>query len=342
MFNIRANRLFLSLLIACSAFLLLSFTPSYGQEQIEKLVILGGGPAGLSAAIYAGQANLNPLVIEETGGSQRSYRMENYPGFPEGISYLDLLERIHQQAEKFGARFQLGPVVDVDLTHRPFRLTLSDGRNLYAKAVIIALGTSKRWLGLPSEEALKGKGVSGRASEDGPHFEGKNVVVIGGGDHALGEALILANYAANVTIIDQAVKFYASPRLQEKILANPKIHVIRESAVDDILDVKQDKVTGVLIRNLQTQQTRIYPSEGVFVAIGSQPNTALFKGQLDMTPSGLLKLKDCGTETRIPGVFAAGDLTESSYRKAITAVCTGVMSALDAARYLSATESANH
>jgi thioredoxin reductase (NADPH) len=224
--------------------------------------------------------------------------------------------------------------VDLDLTGYPFKLRFIDGRTVLAESIIVALGTSKRWLGLPSEEALKGKGVSGSASCDGPLFQGREVVVVGNGDAALEEALALTEFASKVTLINRAEKFRASAYLQERIFAHPKIHVIWSSEVEDILDVTQNRVTAIVLRHFKTQELTTYPCEGVFVAIGRRPNTDLFKGQLELSPSGLIVADSMGTQTSVLGVFAAGDVSDPTYRKAITAAATGCMAAMDANRFL--------
>jgi len=287
------------------------------QDNIEKLVILGSGPAGLTSAIYAGQVNLKPLVIggNECDGQLSSiYHMENYPGFPEGINGAELVERMRIQAEKFGAHFYPGAVVDIDLSNSPFRLTFEDGHAVYSESIIIALGTSKRWLGLDSEEILKEKGVHGSATCDGPLYQDKEVVVAGGGDAALEEAIALTEFAAKVTLIHRTNKFNASSYLQEKIFSNKKIQVIWDAAIDEILDVSQGYVTGVVLRNLKTQEKTTYPCAGIFVAIGRQPNTQVFREQLELTSTGLIVVNS-GTQTSIPGVFAAGDVSDPTYRK---------------------------
>jgi len=318
--------------------LLVVSLPLFSEESIEKLVILGGGSAGLTSAIYASQAGLQPLVLEgnECAGQLSAvYRMENFPGFPEGISGDELIEKMRVQANQFGARFQPGTVVDIDLKMRPFRLTLNNGQTFYSEALIIALGTAKRWIGLDSEEALKGKGVHSSAICEAPLFQGKEVVVVGGGDAALEEALSLTEYAIRVTLIHRSNRFNASAYLQEKIFAHEKIRVIWESAVEDIYDITQDRVTGILLRNVKTQEQSLLPCDGVFVSIGRQPNTDLFKGQLEIAPSGLIVVDGHSTETSVLGVFAAGDVSDPTYRKAITAAGTGCMAAMDAIRFLS-------
>ncbi len=317
--------------------IILFLITSLFSEEPENVVILGGGPAGLTAAIYAGQGGLLPLVVEgEKCEGQLAVvnHMENYPGFPEGISGDDLLHSIHIQAEKFGARFKSGKIIDVDLLHRPFRLTFSDGQTLYSHAVIIALGTAKRWIGLDSEKALLGKGVSGSAACEASLYQNEDVVVVGGGDAALEEVLALSEYAAKVTLIHRNNHLNASNYLQEKIFSKHNIQVILNSAVDEILDVSQNRVTGIIVRNLQTQERSDLPCKGVFVSIGRKPNIDLFKGQLEISASGHIIVHPSTSQTSIPGVFAAGDVCDPTYRKTITAAGFGCMAALDTIRYL--------
>lgn len=316
-----------------------SFSIAYAEEAIEKLVILGAGPAGLTSAIYAGQANLSPLVIEggECDGQLASvYYMENFPGFPEGIQGDELVNRMHLQAEKFGARFQPEILIDIDLSHSPYRLTMKNSQIIYAESIIIALGTSKRWIGLESEEALKGSGVSGSATCDAPLFLNKEVVVVGGGDAALEEALALTEFATKVTLLHRSDNFNASTYLQDRIFAHEKIHVIWNSTVEEILDVSKGRVTGIVTRNLKTKEKNVLPCEGVFVSIGRKSNVDVFKGQLEITKEGQIVIDSHSTQTNIPGVFAAGDVSDVMYRKAITAAGQGCMAALDAIRYLNA------
>ncbi len=309
----------------------------FSSDLVERLVILGSGPAGLTAAIYAGQAGLKPLVIEKddcSGQLSAVNHIENFPGFPEGINGNELLERMHLQAEKFGARFHLGTVIDINLTNHPFSLTFNDGHTVYSEAIILALGSSKRWLKLDSEEALKGKGVGFSATCEASLFKNKDVVVVGGGDAALEEAINLAEYAKKVTLIHRSDKLNASLYLQEKISSNSNIQVVLNSAIDDILDVSKGRVTGVALRNLITEEKSVIQCEGVFVSIGRQSDSDLFQGQLEITPSGLISVNSPSTQTSIPGVFAAGDLSDPTYRKAITASGTGCMAALEAIIFL--------
>lgn len=324
--------------LALPLLLSLSFLlPCHADEQVEKVVILGGGAAGLTAALFAGQSKLSPVIVEGKGAGQIGavYKMENYPGFPEGISGDELVDRIRIQAENFGARFHSGSVVDVDVINRPFKITFDNGQMMYAETIILALGTSKKWLGLDSEEALKGKGVSGNATTDAPQFQDKEVVVVGGGDAALEEALVLAKYARKVTLIHRSSQLSAAEYLKEKVGMNDKIRIILDSAVAEIQDVSKGYVTSVLLKNLKTEELTALPCEGVFVSIGRQANVGIFKGQLELTSSGLVAVETPGTETSVAGIFAAGDISDPTYRKVITAAGSGCMAAMDAIRFLS-------
>lgn len=326
--------MFILLLFLCLSALC---KPCYAGNT-ESLVILGGGISGLTAAIYASRANLDPLVIEgpEPGGQLLTTSIiDNYPGFPEGITGQELMDRIHQQAERFGTRFLNDYVTAVDLRTRPFQLTLSDGDTVKCEALIIALGASAKWLKLESEQALKGYGVSACAICDGFFYQGKDVVVVGGGDAALEEALILSKYVNKVTVIHRRNELRASPYMQNRAFADEKIHFLWSSNVEAINDVTQRQVTDVIVRNIETQELSAYPCDGVFVAIGHQPRTALFRGQLEMDAGGYLVTSPYCTETSVPGVFAAGDVADPTYRQGITAAGTGSMSALDAVHFLS-------
>lgn len=320
---------FLFILIFC-------ITLSFANE-VEKLVILGSGPAALTAAIFAGQAHLHPLVVEGKESERQLtsvYKMENYPGFPEGITGEELVARIRVQAEKFGTRFKTGAVVDVNLEHKPFRLIFDDGTVLYSHAIIVAVGTMKRWLGLNSEKALMDKGVSGSAICDTSFFHEKEVVVIGGGDAALEEALALAEVASKVTLIHRSSTLNAATYLKEKVFATNKIDVLLNAQVEDILDVSIGKVKGVELRDLITGVPFTLPCEGVVVSIGRKPNTAMFKNQLKLSHTGLIATESHGTQTSVTGVFAAGEVSDPTYRKAITSAASGCMAAMDAIKFL--------
>lgn len=317
--------------------LLFLFSASLLLGKPEDVVILGSGPAGLTAAIYTARAGLSPLVIEgnEPGGQiAYSEMVENFPGFPEGISGYQLSENMRTQATRFGAKIASAKVVEVDLSSRPFSLFLEDKTVIQAKSLIIASGASAKWLGLPSEQLLVGKGVSSCATCDGYFFKNKHVVVVGGGDTAMEDALLLTNYAQKVTVIHRRDSLRASKVLQDKAFANKKIEFIWNSAVEEISDPEKGKVTGVSLRNLSSGKTHFFPCDGVFVAIGHTPNTALFAQNLPLDELGYIILKGKTTATSIPGLFAAGDITDPRYRQAVSAAGSGCMAAIDAYRFL--------
>lgn len=302
--------------------------------SIENVVILGTGPAGLTAAIYCARANLNPLVIEglQAGGQLTiTSEVENFPGFPEGILGPELMDRFRKQAERFGARFVQGQVTEVQFkSNNPFILK-ADQAQFEARTVIISTGASANLLGLPNEWRLMGKGVSTCATCDGFFFRKQDVAVVGGGDSACEEAQFLTRFANKVTLIHRRDQLKASKIMQERVLKNPKIEVIWDTAVEDVLGEKE--VNGLRLRNLKTQATSELKVQGFFVAIGHSPNTKLFRGQLEMDESGYLKTYN-GSKTNIPGIFAAGDVQDHVYRQAITAAGSGCMAAIDAERYL--------
>jgi thioredoxin reductase (NADPH) len=302
---------------------------------MREVIILGSGPAGLTAGVYAARAHLTPLIVDghEPGGQLTLTTMvENFPGFPEGLLGPDLIRSMRQQAERFGAEFRQGAVTAVELGRPPFRITI-DGMLEECRALIIATGASAKMLGLPSERQLIGHGVSTCATCDGFFFQDQEVMVVGGGDSALEEALFLTKFAKRVTLIHRRDKLRASKIMQEKAFANPKIAFLWDSAPEEILDVMQQKVTAVRVRNLKTGAVTDRAVDGIFVAIGHTPNTAVFQGLLEMDAVGYITTHD-GTKTSVPGVFAAGDVQDHVYRQAITAAGSGCMAAIDAERFL--------
>ncbi len=302
-----------------------------------KVIIMGSGPAGLTAAIYAARANLQPLVFEglEAGGQLTlTTEVENFPGFPEGILGPELMDAMRRQAKRFGAICVSEEVSKVDLSKRPFIVTTSSGKNFRAHTFIIASGASAKMLGLESEKKLLGRGVSTCATCDGFFFKDKEVVVVGGGDSAIEEAIFLTKFAARVTVIHRRDQLRASKILQERAFKNEKIHFIWDSIVTEILGNRETGVTGVRIKNVKTGKEETKECQGVFIAIGHKPNTEIFKGLLDMDEQGYIITKGKSTETNIPGVFAAGDVQDNKYRQAITAAGTGCMAAIDAERFL--------
>jgi thioredoxin reductase (NADPH) len=311
------------------------------KEQIEKeVVIIGSGPAGLTAAIYAARADLHPLVIEgpQPGGQLMiTTEVENYPGFSKGIQGPELMHEFREQAARFGTEFLVTHVNRADLSQRPFTLE-SDDHIIKAETLIIASGASAKWLGIPGEApapyGLGGHGVSACATCDGFFFKSKSLVVVGGGDTAMEEANFLTRYASSVTVIHRRDSLRASKIMQDKAFKNEKINFIWDTGVEEILGTPQTGVVGVKIKHLKTGEESIFPCEGVFIAIGHKPNTDIFKGQLDMDEVGYLKTAGVSMATNIPGVFACGDAQDSFYRQAVTAAGTGCMAAIDAERFL--------
>jgi len=301
----------------------------------HNVVIIGSGPAGLTAALYTARANLSPLLVEgvEAGGQlMMTTAVENFPGFPGGIMGPDLMANMRKQAEEFGAKTVTGNVASVDLKTRPFTITTDDGA-IQARTLIVATGASAKLLGIPSERKLMGHGVSTCATCDGFFFRGKPIAVVGGGDSALEEATFLTRFASHVTLIHRRNTLRASKVMQDRAFANPKISFEWDSEVAEVRDSGQGAVTSVLLRNLKTGLEKDLPIEGLFVAIGHTPNTALFKGQLEMDENGYL-ITLGGSKTNIPGVFACGDVQDHVYRQAITAAGSGCMAAIDAERFL--------
>ncbi|PYU21684.1 MAG: thioredoxin-disulfide reductase [Acidobacteria bacterium] len=305
---------------------------------MHNVVIIGSGCAGLTAAIYAARANLKPLVIDgyEPGGQLTLTTMvENFPGFPDGILGPELIEHMRRQAQRFGAEFRAGAVTGVDFTNRPFQITV--GREIFrGKTVIVAAGASARMLGLEAERQLIGHGVSTCATCDGFFFRGKEIVVVGGGDTAMEEALFLTRFASRVHLIHRRREFRATKIMLDRARANGKIHFITPAVVEDISDVGKNSVEAVLLRDLETAQKSELLVEGVFVAIGHEPNTKVFRSILDTDENGYLSTRN-GSQTNIQGVFAAGDVQDHHYRQAVTAAGSGCMAAMDAEKFLEAT-----
>ncbi len=301
---------------------------------MRNVVIIGSGPAGLTAAIYAARANLAPLLIEgwQSGGQlTTTTEVENYPGFAKGIMGPELMKDMRAQAERFGTEFLTGDVSAADFRRRPFTITVDGERTITAKTVILATGASPVQLGLKNESRLIGHGVSTCATCDGFFFRGKELVVVGGGDSAVEEAVFLTKFATKVSIVHRRDKLRASKIMQDRAMKNERITFIWNTVVQDILG--DDVVTGVRLTNVVTGKTSDLPCAGVFVAIGHRPNTALFVGQLDLDAKGYV-VTGKGTATSVPGIFAAGDVQDSTYRQAVTAAGTGCMAALDAERFI--------
>ncbi len=319
------------------------------EEQSRQVVIIGSGPAGLTAAIYTARANLKPLLIDAPADTEKQTTpggqlmittdVENYPGFAKGIEGPELMMQFRQQAERFGTEFLEEWINRVDLSKRPFTL-FTDNQIVRAETLIIASGASAKWLGIPGEaktpDGFGGNGVSACATCDGPlpAFRNKRLVVVGGGDTAMEEATFLTRYAAKVYVVHRRDKLRASKIMQDKAFQNEKIEFIWNTDVAEIVGTPEQGVTGVRLRDVKTKEERSFECEGVFIAIGHKPNTDLFKGQLDMDPVGYLITNGHSTGTNIPGVFACGDVQDSVYRQAVTAAGTGCMSAIDAERFL--------
>jgi thioredoxin reductase (NADPH) len=320
------------------------------KDTLERdVVIIGSGPAGLTAAIYTARANLAPLLVDAPADAEKqttpggqlmiTTEVENYPGFAHGIQGPDLMVQFREQAERFGTEFLEDWIHKVELSERPFTLHTAT-RTIKARTLIIASGASAKWLGIPGEAktplGLGGNGVSACATCDGPlpAFRNKVLVVVGGGDTAMEEATFLTRYAGKVYVVHRRDKLRASKIMQDKALANEKIEFIWNTAMEEILGTQEDGVTGVRLKNLVTNEERDFPCAGVFIAIGHKPNTDLFKGQIETDEVGYIKTSGHSTATNIPGVFACGDVQDSVYRQAVTAAGTGCMSAIDAERFL--------
>ena len=311
-------------------------------ERNARLIIVGSGPAGYTAAIYAARAMLQPLLIEgiQPGGQLTiTTDVENYPGFASAIQGPWLMEQMRAQALHMGAEIVQDHIVSVDLANAPFVLRGDSGTAYSAGAVIICTGAQARWLGLPSEQKFQGYGVSACATCDGFFYKGRDVAVIGGGNSAVEEALFLTNFARSVTIVHRRDSFRGEKILQNRLFANPKIKVVWNAALDEVLGSEDPKgVQGIKLRDVKTGAIAELAVDGVFIAIGHAPATAIFKGQVDMTPSGYIVTAAKSTATNVPGVFAAGDVTDDIYRQAVTAAGMGCMAALDAERYLASLE----
>ena len=309
---------------------------------MEKVVIIGSGPAGWTAALYTARAQLAPLVLtgKQPGGLLTTTSIvENFPGFPEGVDGYELMTRMQKQAERFGAKTSFGVVEAVDFSQRPFTLVV-DGEKVLAETVIIATGAGHKHLGVPGEHELENKGTTYCATCDGalPMFRNQPLVVVGGGDSACEEAMYLTRFASTVYLIHRRDSLRASKIMAERALANPKIKPVWDSAVTEVLDVKQDKVTGVKLKNLKTGEESVLPCAGVFIAIGHVPNTKVFQAQIRTDENGFIVPQNGSTMTNVPGVFVAGDCADHVYRQAITAAGAGCAAAIDAERFLAAGE----
>lgn len=302
---------------------------------MHKVVIIGSGPAGHTAALYTSRANLEPIVIEgiEPGGQLTTTTdVENYPGFPEGVMGPDLVMKMREQAERFGAKYVQREVTSVDFSSAPFRMTLDDNSELESQTVIISTGASAMYLGLESEQKLLGHGVTSCATCDGAFYRDVPVAVVGGGDTAMEEALFLTRFASKIHVLHRRDQFRASKIMADRVLEHDKIEVIWDTVVEDVLDVEKGEVTGLKLKNVKTDEVSELAIEGLFIAIGHKPNTEPFKGQVDMDDRGYLLANN--TKTNIEGVYAAGDVQDKEYRQAITAAGSGCMAALEAERYL--------
>ncbi len=316
------------------------------SENIEKIdcLIIGSGPAGYTAAIYAARAELHPVMYQgmQPGGQLTiTTEVENYPGYPEGVQGPAMMEDMKKQAERFGTDIRWGEIVDIDLSERPFKVKADDGKELLAETVIISTGASAKWLGLPSEQEYNGYGVSACATCDGYFYKGKVVAVVGGGDTAAEEASYLAKLAKKVYLIHRRDELRASKAMQKRVFKTENIEMVWDSVPKEIVGVQEGfskKVTGVVVENMKTGEQKTIDIDGFFVAIGHKPNSDLFMGKLDMDETGYLITAPDSTKTNVPGVFAAGDIQDKTYRQAVTAAGSGCMAALEAERYLAEQE----
>lgn len=314
------------------------------EKGVRNVIIIGSGPAGHTAGIYAARANLKPLLFEGLvrGGIPGGQLMitndvENYPGFPEKITGPDLMKAFRDQSERQGVELRTEDVNKVDFSKGPFTVWAGDDNVEYkAHTIIIATGAQARWLDIESEQALKGRGVSACAVCDGAFFRNQDVMVIGGGDTAMEESMYLSGLCSSVTLVHRRNEFRASKTMQDRVIQNPKIKVVYDSVVDEVLDVDKGEVTGVRLKNVKTDAKTDVPVTGLFIAIGHTPNTDLFTGQLDLHDNGYIRTKPGTTQTSVPGVFASGDVQDFVYRQAVTAAGTGCMAALEAERWLAA------
>jgi thioredoxin reductase (NADPH) len=304
------------------------------SDEVRNVIVIGSGPAGFTAALYAARADLEPLVLKglEAGGQlMLTTDVENYPGFADGILGPELMEQMEKQAQRFGAEILSVHVTEVDISTRPFVVSAGD-QTWRAKTVIVATGATARWLGIPGEEKLRGRGVSACATCDGFFFRDRELIVVGGGDTAMEEASFLTKFASKVTIVHRRDAFRASKVMQDRVFANDKIEVVWNTVLEEILG--GDAVTGVRTRDVQTDETREIATDGVFMAIGHDPTTALFRDSLALDANGYLVVEEPSTATSVPGVFAAGDVTDHTYRQAVTAAGQGCKAAIDAERFL--------